>query len=66
MDARVAANYTGWIIHDWEAWVVPWELSGNGHADSGSRFAACENTTRESRNISWSRHVLSSASYEGH
>jgi hypothetical protein len=45
MDARVPKNYTGWIVHDWEAWVVPWALSGNGHADSGSRYAAYENAS---------------------
>ena len=31
---------------DWEAWVVPWELSGNGHADnSGGRFKAYQNAS---------------------
>ncbi len=45
MAARVPDNFTGWIVHDWEAWVVPWALSGNGQADSGSRYAAYENAS---------------------
>ena len=45
MDAKVPSNFTGWIVHDCEAWVIPWALSGNGHADSGSRYAAYENAS---------------------
>jgi hypothetical protein len=45
MAARVPANYSGWVVHDWEAWVVPWELSGDGHADAGGRFQAYQNAS---------------------
>ena len=39
-------SQSGWIVHDWEAWVVPWELSGDGHADGGGgRFQAYQNAS---------------------